>query len=79
MSLLDDLQAKADSNGDGKVSSADLDDLKQKYAEQLGKLDELKAKADTSGDGKLDLADAKGAFENLGDTIGGLKDKLFGS
>lgn len=78
MNLFDDLKAKADANGDGKLTSADLEDLKQKYAEQLPKLDELKAKADTSGDGKVDLSDAKGAFENLGDTIGGLKDKLFG-
>lgn len=78
MNLLDDLKAKADANGDGKLTSADLEDLKKTYADQLPKLDELKAKADGNGDGKLDLADAKGAFANLGDSLSGLKDKLFG-
>jgi hypothetical protein len=78
MSLLDDLKAKADLSGDGSVNAGDLQALKDKYPDQSSKLDELKARLDTSGDGKLGFEDISGAFGNLGDTIGGLKDKLFG-
>lgn len=78
MNLFDDLKAKADANGDGKITAADLDGLKQEYQDQLAKLDGLKDKADTSGDGKVSFDDAKSAFGDLGDKLGGLKDKLFG-
>lgn len=78
MSLLDDLKSKADSNGDGKVTSADLEDLKQTYGDHVKTLDDLKTKADTNGDGKVDLNDAKGAFGNLGETLSDLKGTLFG-
>ena len=62
MSLLDDLQAKADLNGDGKLSVEDLE--------------KLKGLADQNGDGKIDFEDAKSFnFDNVVDVV---KDKLSG-
>lgn len=75
MGLLDELKAKADANGDGKIDAADLKSLEGKVPTE--KLDELKKKADANGDGKLDLSDVNGALGSLGDTLGGLKDKFF--
>ncbi len=74
MSIFDDLKAKADANGDGKISKEDLESLRDKLPADT--LDGLKAKADANGDGKLDLADLKDLGGNLGDALGGLKDKL---
>lgn len=75
MSLFDDIKAKADINGDGKITAADLEGLKDGVNNDT--LDQLKAKADGNGDGKLDLADLKDAGGSLGGTLSSLKDKLF--
>ena len=75
MSLFDDIKAKADINGDGKITAADLEGLKDGVNNDT--LDQLKAKADSNGDGKLDLADLKDAGSDIGGTLGSLKDKLF--
>ena len=75
MSLFDDIKAKADINGDGKITAADLEGLKDGV--NNGTLDQLKAKAGGNGDGKLDLADLKDAGSDIGVTLGSLKDKLF--
>ena len=49
MGLLDDLKAKADLNGDGKLSAEDLEQLKGTInGEQLDKLKQL---ADQNDDG----------------------------
>lgn len=77
MSLLDDLKAKADASGDGKVSSEDLNALKEKYAGEGSVIEGLQQKADANGDGKLDLADLQDLGGNLGDTLTSLKDKFF--
>ncbi len=54
MSVLDDLQAKADLNGDGKLSMEDLQTAKDKLTpEQWEKLKEI---GDRNGDGKVDIA-----------------------
>lgn len=72
MSLLDDLQAKADLNGDGKLSMDDLASAKDKLApEQWDKLQEI---GDRNGDGKVDMADLKEL--NLGDVVNDIKDNL---
>lgn len=74
MSLLDDLQAKADLNGDGKLSMDDLASAKDKLTpEQWDKLQEI---GDRNGDGKVDMADLK-EF-NLGDVVNDIKDSLGG-
>lgn len=74
MSLLDDLQAKADLNGDGKLSMDDLANAKDKLTpEQWEKLQEI---GDRNGDGKVDMADLK-EF-NLGDVVNDIKDSLGG-
>ncbi|QQS69986.1 hypothetical protein IPP75_02525 [Candidatus Saccharibacteria bacterium] len=75
MSLFDDIKAKADINGDGKITAADLEGLKDGV--NNGTLDQLKAKADGNGDGKLDLSDLKDLGGNAGGLLSGLKDKLF--
>lgn len=77
MSIFDELKAKADANGDGKLSIDDLKSLQDKLP--ADKLDELKGKADANSDGKLDMSDLsglKGMGGKLGDTLGGLKDKF---
>lgn len=75
MSLVDDLQAKADVNGDGKLSVEDLEALKDGVNNE--QLDQLKSLADQNGDGKIDLEDAKnfdfnGVVDAVKDKLGGL-------
>ena len=71
MSLLDDLKAKADVNGDGKLSIEDLEKLKDGVNND--QLDELKKVADQNGDGKLDLEDVKSFnFDSVKEKLGGL-------
>ena len=75
MSLLDDIKAKADLNGDGKIGLEDLESLKDgANNEQLDKLKEI---ADQNGDHKLDLEDVKSfdfgkAVEDAKNALGGL-------
>ncbi len=75
MSIFDDLKAKADANGDGKLTKDDLEALRDKLP--ADKVDELKKKADTNSDGKVDLADLKDLGGDVGSVLGGLKDKFF--
>jgi hypothetical protein len=58
MGLFDALKAKADMNGDGKITKEDLESLKS--PENKDKIEQLKGVADRNKDGKLDLSDAKG-------------------
>lgn len=74
MSLLDDLKAKADLNGDGKLTAEDIEQLKGTInGEQLDKLKQL---ADQNDDGKLNLDDIKGI--DLGNIASDVKDRLGG-
>ena len=73
MGVFDDIKAKMDTNGDGKLDKADLDDLKDKGLDQ-DLVTQLKVRADQNGDGKVDLSDLKAV--NL--DVSSLKDKLFG-
>lgn len=74
MGLFDDIKAKADVNGDGKITPEDLEALKDGANNE--KLDQLKGLADQNGDGKIDLADIKGfKFDNV---IDNAKDKFGG-
>ncbi|MFZ1248856.1 MAG: EF-hand domain-containing protein [Candidatus Saccharimonadales bacterium] len=77
MSILDDLKAKADQNGDGKLSSADIEEMKQNHTEDASMLDQLKAKADANNDGKIGLDDLKEVGNSITDKLGEVKDKLF--
>jgi len=74
MSLLDDLKAKADQNGDGKLTLADLEKFKDKLPK--GRLDELKKLADRNGDGKVSFDDIKSI--DFGDLLSDAKNE-FGS
>lgn len=74
MSLLDDIKAKIDTNGDGKISADDLEALKGDGNE--GVIDKLKNSADQNADGKLSFDDIK-EFD-LGGVINDLKGKFFG-
>lgn len=72
MSLIDDLKAKADANGDGKLSKDDLESLKNE--DNGSTIDQLKAVADQNNDGKINFDDVKNF--DLGSTTDNLK-KLF--
>ena len=74
MSLLDDLKAKADVNGDGKLSADDLAGLKDKISPD--QFDQLKQLADQNDDGKLNLDDIKGI--DLDSIASDVKDRLGG-
>ena len=74
MSLLDDIKAKADLNGDGKIGLEDLESLKDGTNNE--QLDKLKEFADRNGDGKVDLEDVKNF--DLGNLVQDAKDKLGG-
>ena len=74
MSLVDDLKAKADRNGDGKISKEDLEGMKN--GENDSHIDKLKDLADRNGDGKIGLDDAKNI--DLGSLAGDAKSKLGG-
>ena len=74
MSLLDDLQAKADLNGDGKLSTEDLESLKDGLNNE--ELEKLKDLADHNNDGKIDIEDIKGI--DMGAVVDAVKDKLGG-
>ncbi|PID31844.1 hypothetical protein CR970_03700 [Candidatus Saccharibacteria bacterium] len=72
MSMFDDLKAKADANGDGKISKEDLDSLRDQLPGD--QLDKLKNLADQNDDGKIDLNDIKSL--DVGDTLRNAKDQL---
>ncbi len=69
MSLFDDLKKRADVNGDGKITKADLDAVKSPENKQ--KIDGLKKIADSNKDGKINLSDAKDI--NLGNVAKDVK------
>lgn len=74
MNLFDDIKAKADANGDGKLTKDDLNDLEGKVP--ADKLEELKNIADQNHDGKVDFADVQNF--NFGDSFKKAKDSLGG-
>lgn len=74
MALFDELKAKADANGDGKVDASDIEALKTTYGDEVEKLDELKAMADANSDGKVDMAD----IQSLQKNPAGLLSRLMG-
>lgn len=77
MGLIDDLKAKADINGDGKLSTEDLESLKDGTNNEH--LDKLKEVADQNGDGKIDFDDAKNLdFGNLANELKDSAGRLFG-
>lgn len=74
MSVFDDIKAKADQNGDGKLSAADLDELKGQLP--TDKLEQLKQLADQNDDGKISLDDVKSI--DFGDMMNNAKNSLGG-
>lgn len=74
MSLLDDIKAKADTNGDGRLSVEDLESLKDgSNNEQIDKLEQV---ADQNGDGKIGLDDISNF--DFGETLNQVKDAFGG-
>lgn len=59
MGLLEDLQAKADLNGDGKLAPEDLTSLGEQYGLDTQTIEDLKSKVDPNGDGSLDVNEIK--------------------
>lgn len=81
MGIFEDLKAKADANGDGKLSIEDVKAAFPDAGEDF--LNTLKEKADQNDDGKLNLEDLKSIDfkaigDQIGDTVSDLKNKLFG-
>lgn len=77
MSVLDDLQAKADLNGDGKLSVDDLTDMKDQFGPE--QWEKLVALGDQNGDGKVDVSDLKDfKFDNVVDDIKSNLGGMFG-
>ena len=74
MSLIDDLKAKADRNGDGKLNAEDLESLKDGLNNE--QLDRLKQLADRNQDGKLSWDDVKNI--DFGELVSDAKDNLSG-
>lgn len=78
MNILDELKAKADTNGDGKVDRSDIEALKSKYPDYADTLDELKAKADANNDGRVNFSDVSDLFGDLKDGMSEFGKKIFG-
>ena len=73
MSIIDDIKAKADANGDGKVDLKDLESLRDGANGEI--IDKLKARA-MGSNGKLDMGDLKNLnLDNLKATAGDLVDE----
>ena len=84
-----DAKAKADTNGDGKLSIDDLHSLAQDHGVDSGVIDNLKDMADANDDGKIDFEDVRNGLQDFGDmmgdagqhvgnTVDGMKDRMFG-
>ena len=87
--LIADAQARADANGDGKLTPEDLTTLAERHGLDHNTVDNLKAKSDLNGDGNISLDDLKSVANNAGNAIkdasehaagmiDNIKDKLFG-
>lgn len=77
MGLIDDLKAKADLNGDGNLTPADLESLKDGTNNE--QLDKLKEVADQNSDGKINFDDAKNLdFGNIANQLKDSAGNLFG-
>ena len=84
-----DAKAKADTNGDGKLSVDDLQFLAQNDDVDAGVIDNLKEMADANDDGKIDFEDVRNGLQDFGDMMGNagqhfgntvddMKDTMFG-
>ncbi len=78
-SVIAEAQARADANGDGKLSVEDIQSLANEHGLDAGLVDKLKQHADANGDGKLDPADIGDALKNPGSLIDSLKDMFSGN
>lgn len=59
MSLIDDIKAKMDKDGDGKLNKADLDTFNDNDGKNKSMIERLKAIADQNDDGRLSMDDIK--------------------
>ena len=87
--LLAEAQARADANGDGKLSIDDVRSLADEHGVDSNMVEDIKSKIDHNSDGKLSIDDLKSAAEHAGttmqdasshiqDTMRDTKDRLFG-
>ena len=72
MSSIDDIKAKADANGDGKLTFEDLEHLKESHPEANDQLSSLQTRTDANDDGKVDLSDARGMLGDVMNNLGGM-------
>ncbi len=78
-SVIAEAQARADANGDGKLSADDIQSLGNDNGIDQGIIDKLKEHADANGDGKIDPSDIGHALQNPGTLIDSLKDLFSGN
>lgn len=76
--VLAEAQARADANGDGKLTLDDVNELAQDHNLGPEFVSSLKAHADANGDGKLSPEDVVNSINDIGGKMSDLKSKFFG-
>lgn len=76
--VLAEAQARADANGDGKLTLDDVNELAQDHNLGPEFIESLKAHADANGDGKLSPEDVTSSMTDIGGKMSDLKNKFFG-
>lgn len=76
--VLAEAQARADANGDGKLTLDDVNELAQDHNLGPEFVQSLKAHAEANGDGKLSPEDVTSSMTDIGGKMSDLKNKFFG-
>jgi uncharacterized protein (DUF2141 family) len=77
-SILAEAQARADANGDGKLSTHDIETMADDHGFSRDIIAKLKAHADANGDGSISPDDIGQALQNPGLFIDQLKETITG-
>jgi hypothetical protein len=78
MGLLEDLQTKADVNGDGSLSPEDLTSIGEQNGLDAQALEDLKSKLDPNGDGAFNLQDIQDSLGGNLPDLGNVTEGGFG-
>ena len=68
--IVADAKAKADANGDGKLSIDDIQEVSRSHTIDSDVIDSLKDTADSNNDGRVDFEDVRNSIEDFGDMLG---------
>lgn len=75
--VLAEAQARADANGDGKLTLDDINELAQDYNLGPEFVQSLKAHAEANGDDKVAPEDVTTSINDIGGRMSDLKNKFF--